>query len=253
MITPRQLAPSAPPPVSTQAPLAQPMPQQGSSSIPQKQQVQMPLHAQASMESADGSEADNEEIRKLELEFEKKMQRAKKSYGTRMDNLHRSKEEAESQHQKILEKHEKERIEFEKRVKLAEEEQTRRLNQIEKEFMEKKKEARQQNRAAQPPTEVGAQPTTQNGSTTGDIKPPLHGGHKRSSSNFDNSLQPHVPIPDAHHKRTSSDSDLNIHAVDEKTAVPPPRPPIPRPPTTGGSSATSNRDRSSSISSDEKK
>jgi len=250
MITPRQLAPAAPPPVTTQAPLAQPMPQQGASSIPQNQQVRMPLHAQALMESADGSEADNEEIRKLELEFEKKMQRAKKSYGTRMDNLHRSKEEAESQHQKILEKHEKERIEFEKRVKLAEEEQTRRLNQIEKEFMEKKKEARQQNRAAQlPPTEAGAQPTMQNGST-GDIKPPLHGGHKRSSSNFDNSLQPHVPIPDAHHKRTSSDSDLI--GVEEKTAAPP-RPPIPRPPTTGGSSATSNRDRSSSISSDEKK
>lgn len=135
------------------------------------------------------SEVDAEEIRRLEEEFEKKLQRAKKSYGTRMDNLHRSKEEAEAQHQMTLEKHEKERIEFEKRVRLAEEEQTRRLNQLEKEFMEKKKEFMKAGGA--PPS------NTNNGEQ---IPPP--GGHKRSSS--------HVMVarPSPDHKRNVSTSDM---------------------------------------------
>jgi len=129
------------------------------------------------------SEVDAEEIRRLELEFEKKLQRVKKSYGTRMDNLHRSKEEAEAQHQMTLEKHEKERIEFEKRVRLAEEEQTRRLNQLEKEFMEKKKEFMKAG--------IGE-------------KPPLpHGGHKRSNSHVV------VPRPSGEHKRNVSESDID--------------------------------------------
>lgn len=259
MITPRQLAP---PPTTTDASSAVPHQSQNSamqgvgsssSSIPQNQQVQMPLHSQASMGSVEAeAEVDTEEIRRLELEFEKKMQRAKKSYGTRMDNLHRSKEEAEAQHQMTLEKHEKERIEFEKRVRLAEEEQARRLSQIQKEFMEKKKEARQQNHAIPPPSTTGAgtQPM-QNGQVVGDVsKPPLHGGHKRSSSHFDSSLQPPIPLPELH-KRNSSESDLNV-PVEEKQ--PPPRPPnLPKPslrPSTAGSvSNASARDRSGSTSS----
>ncbi len=135
------------------------------------------------------SEVDAEEIRKLEQEFEKKMQRAKKSYGTRMDNLHRSKEEAEAQHQMTLEKHEKERIEFEKRVRLAEEEQARRLNQLEKEYIEKKKEFLKAGGGGAPPN-------------NGD-KPPLPSGHKRSNS------QVVVPKPSTDHKRNVSDSDLD--------------------------------------------
>lgn len=260
MITPRQLAP---PPTTQDTSSAIPQQSQNSamqgvgsssSSIPQNQQAQMPLHSQAPVGSVDvevEAEVDSEEIRRLELEFEKKMQRAKKSYGTRMDNLHRSKEEAEAQHQMTLEKHEKERIEFEKRVRLAEEEQARRLNQIQKEFMEKKKEARQQNRAIPPPsTAAGTQPM-QNGQVVGDVsKPPLHGGHKRSSSHFDSSLQPPIPLPEIH-KRNSSESDLNV-PVEEKQ--PPPRPPnlpkpSPRPSTAGSVSNASARDRSGSTSS----
>ena len=135
------------------------------------------------------SEVDAEEIRRLEQEFEKKLQRAKKSYGTRMDNLHRSKEEAEAQHQMTLEKHEKERIEFEKRVRLAEEEQTRRLNQLEKEFIEKKKEF----------MKAGGAPTTN--TNAGEQIPP--GGHKRSNSHV---LAAARPSPD--HKRNVSTSDI---------------------------------------------
>merc|ERR1711966_267048 len=92
----------------------------------------------------DISEADTEEIRKLKQEFEKKMQRAQKSYGTRMDNLHRSKEEAEALHKAPLQNPEKDRTDFAKRVRLAEEEQARRLNQIQKEFNEKKEGVRHQ-------------------------------------------------------------------------------------------------------------
>lgn len=149
--------------------------------------------------------ADSEEIRKIEQEFAKKMQRAKKSYGTRMDNLHRSKEEAEAQHLMTLEKHQKERIEFDKRVRLAEEEQARRLNQIQKEFNERKNEVRQQ-RAKQPSGGTGAM---QNGA--GDVsRPPLHGGHKRSSSHFEASVSalPPQPSPMTDHKRINSEPDI---------------------------------------------
>jgi hypothetical protein len=149
-------------------------------------------------------DADAEEIRKLELEFEKKLQRAKKSYHTRMDNLHRSKEEVEAQHQMLLEKHEKERIEFDKRVRLAEEEQARRLNQIQKEFIEKKKEVQQQ-RAKLPPTSIAPMQQTQNGSDGKGVsgsRPPLHGGHKRSSSHFDSSMA-HTPTNVEHRKNIS--------------------------------------------------
>lgn len=149
-------------------------------------------------------EIDAAEIRALEQEFEKKLQRAKKSYDTRMDNLHRSKEEAEAQHQMTLEKHEKERIEFEKRMRLAEEEQAKRLSQIQKEFMERKKEVQMQLAMQHPsasPTSTSSQQHVQN------LKPPLHGAHKRSSSHFDPSLvNPILMVSD--HKRNSSDSDL---------------------------------------------
>ncbi|KAL7473707.1 hypothetical protein ACHAXS_014200 [Conticribra weissflogii] len=155
----------------------------------------------------DDSVVDTEEIRKLELEFEKKMQRAKKSYGTRMDNLHRSKEEAEAQHQMTLEKHEKERIEFEKRVRLAEEEQNRRLNQIQKEFIEKKHQVRQQR-------------SRHAGIPNGD-KPPLHGGHKRSSSHFDSSLQQQpLSANVSEHRRTNSCSD-GVSETDQRARAPP--------------------------------
>lgn len=156
----------------------------------------------------DDSVVDTEELRRLELEFEKKMQRAKKSYGTRMDNLHRSKEEAEAQHQMTLEKHEKERIEFEKRVRLAEEEQNRRLNQIQKEFIEKKHQVRQQR--------------SRHAGISNGNRPPLHGGHKRSSSHFDSSFQ-QQPLSGnvSEHRRTNSCSEA-VSETDQRATAPPP-------------------------------
>eukprot|EP00804_Cyclotella_cryptica_P014597 CCRYP_012640-RA/>CCRYP_012640-RA protein AED:0.05 eAED:0.05 QI:315/1/1/1/0.66/0.5/4/577/1338 len=151
-------------------------------------------------DGADDDGVDAEEMRKLEEEFEKRLQRAKKSFGTRMDNLHRSKVEAEAQHLMTLEKHEKERIEFEKRVRLAEEEQNRRLNQIEKEFMEKRNQFRQQ-RAGQFYSE----------------KPPLHGGHKRSSSHFDPSLQRPTPAADLRRNISMQQPKTNDHRRNHST------------------------------------
>lgn len=232
------------------------------------QQTQVPLQSQQSEISVGESETDTEDMRKLEQEFEKKLLRAKKSYGTRMDNLHRSKEEAEVQHLMTLEKHEKERIEFEKRVRLAEEEQMRRLNQIQKEFTEKKKEARQHR--VQQPSE-GLSEMQQNGhagdsSSTGAnaSRPPLHGGHKRSSSHFDTSSltppssqhQQASPVA-SDHKRNSSESDLlNVSQTQSDPLQEPQIQPAPRslPPNLstvhgGGGTSGSARDRSESTSS----
>ncbi len=154
-------------------------------------------------------ETDTEEIRLLEQEFEKKLQRAKKSYDTRMDNLHRSKEEAEAQHQMTLEKHEKERVEFEKRMRLAEEEQAKRLSQIQKEFMERKKEVQMQlaMQSSASPTISSQLMQNLNAVENSSNRPPLHGAHKRSSSQFDPSLMNPILIV-SDHKRNSSDSDL---------------------------------------------
>lgn len=77
---------------------------------------------------------DEEEIRKLEEEFKKNLQRTRKVFDSRMESLQRTLIERETQHQKTLEKHEKERYEFEKRLAQEEEQQNRRLEQLQKEW-----------------------------------------------------------------------------------------------------------------------
>ena len=87
---------------------------------------------------SDSSDISNSsELRKLREDYQKHLKRAEKAYLTRRDNLIRSKEEREAQHLKTLEKHEKEKVEFEKRLKLAEEEQNKRLRKLEKEWEKK--------------------------------------------------------------------------------------------------------------------
>ena len=88
---------------------------------------------------SDDAESDDE-LRQLEEAFQKNIHRAKKAFDTRMDNLQRSNVEKEAQHLKTLEKHEREKADFEKRVKMAEEEQNRRLEKLEKELAKKKEE-----------------------------------------------------------------------------------------------------------------
>lgn len=79
---------------------------------------------------------------KLRNDYENKLKVAKKVFDKRMENLQRSKEEKEAQHLKNLEKHEKEKIAIEKRVKQATQEQNQRLQKLEQEWGEKVAEAK---------------------------------------------------------------------------------------------------------------
>lgn len=76
----------------------------------------------------------SEELRKLDADFQKNLERAKKVFVNRMDNLQRSQIEREAQHLKTLEKHEKERAEFEKRLAHEAEQQHRRIEQLQREW-----------------------------------------------------------------------------------------------------------------------
>ena len=76
----------------------------------------------------------SDEIRQLDEDFQKNLQRAKKVFDNRMDNLQRSQIEREAQHQKTLEKHEKERAEFEKRLAQEAEQQSKRIEQLQREW-----------------------------------------------------------------------------------------------------------------------
>jgi hypothetical protein len=70
----------------------------------------------------------------LDEDFQKNLERARKVFVNRMDNLQRSQIEREAQHQKTLEKHEKERAEFEKRLAQEAEQQNRRIEQLQREW-----------------------------------------------------------------------------------------------------------------------
>ena len=83
---------------------------------------------------SDDEEGMSDELRKLDEDFKKNLQRAKKVFYNRMDNLQRSQVEREAQHQKTLEKHEKERLDFEKRLAQEEEQQNRRIEQLQREW-----------------------------------------------------------------------------------------------------------------------
>jgi len=90
---------------------------------------------------SDTSEDDgpsSEELRRLDEDFQKNLQRANKVYYSRMDNLQRSHIEREAQHQKTLEKHQKEKEEFEKRLQQEEKEQNRRIEQLQREWDRKR-------------------------------------------------------------------------------------------------------------------
>jgi hypothetical protein len=86
------------------------------------------------------TEENLEELRRIEEEYQKSLQRAKKVYDSRMENLQRSLNEREAQHLQNLMKHEKERAEFEKKVKLAEAEQAKRLQELEAKCRQQKAE-----------------------------------------------------------------------------------------------------------------
>lgn len=93
---------------------------------------------EVSASEMDSDDEETEELRRLDEDFQKNLQRARKVFYNRMDNLQRSQVEREAQHQKTLEKHEKERAEFEKRLAQEEEQQNRRIEQLQREWDQKR-------------------------------------------------------------------------------------------------------------------
>jgi WNK lysine deficient protein kinase len=145
-----------------------------------------------------------EEMRRLDEDFQKNILRAQKVFDNRMDNLQRSKLEKEFQHQKTLEKHEKERIEFEKRAKLEEIEQTRRIEEMQREWDRQREElakAKKQGsglKKSSDPPKAPAQPGQ--GPPTLAAAQPLNQGHHRSlssslSSEYDELASSTVLLP----------------------------------------------------------
>lgn len=76
----------------------------------------------------------NEELRKLDADFQKNLTRAKKVYDNRMGNLQRNQVEKEAQHKKALEKHQREQAEFERRLQQEAKEQNRRIEQLQRDW-----------------------------------------------------------------------------------------------------------------------
>lgn len=99
-----------------------------------------------------------QELRKLDEDFKKNMMRAKKVFVSRMDNIQRIQYQREAQHQKTLEKHQKERAELEKRMQQEEIEQNRRIEQLQKEW-DKRRDAVRQKQLAEANSEAKAHGT----------------------------------------------------------------------------------------------
>jgi len=115
---------------------------------------------------SDGIESDEdteltEEMRKLDANYKKNLQRQKKVFDLRMDNLQKSQVEREAQHQKMVEKYNKERADFEKRVEQAKEQQRRTTEQLERERNRCRESLAQHKRKSQTPA-VSAQVNMQN-------------------------------------------------------------------------------------------
>ena len=130
-----------------------------------------------------------DEMRKLEEDYQKNLQRMKKVFDNRMDNLQRSQIEREAQHQKFLERHQKERADYEKRLAQEAEQQNKRLEQLQREW-EKKRESLSQYKRKHANAGKVVNAATNGMFASGDCdepQPPQHqpaGGpnHTRSSS-----------------------------------------------------------------------
>lgn len=124
--------------------------------------------------SSDSSEDDGDEaMRKLDEDFQKNLQRAKKVFDNRMDNLQRSQIEREAQHQKTLEKHQKERSEFEKRLQQEEKEQNRRIEQLQREWDRRREDlAKNKRKPSQEEGSLSADASLSSSPETGFAVPP---------------------------------------------------------------------------------
>jgi len=160
-----------------------------------------------------------EELRKLEEDFQRNLQRTKKVFDNRMDNLQRSQIEREVQHKKTLEKHEKERLEFERRLAQEEEQQNRRIEQLQREWEKKRETLAKRNMASEgnaaPPPDYG-------GGTNGIITSQQHHQQQMEVSSVTSApLPPPAPAPGGRSipQRTPSHQSLPAHIAPQQ--VPP--------------------------------
>jgi hypothetical protein len=117
----------------------------------------------SSFDDGDFEETDDEvhaELRKLGEDFQKNLLRAKKVFDNRMDSLQRSQVEREVQHQKTLDRHEKERADFEKRLAQEGEQQSRRIEQLQREWDRRRESLAQLKRNSQAPNASSNSPDT---------------------------------------------------------------------------------------------
>lgn len=100
------------------------------------------------IEGSEGEDDDdnmNEELKRLNADFHKDLMRAEKVHDIRMDNLRRAKLEKEQRHIQTLEKHEKEKMQFEKRVQQEAMEQSKRLEKIQLKYASQRQKLVQKN------------------------------------------------------------------------------------------------------------
>lgn len=170
---------------------------------------------------ADGGDidwdTDDEEVRaalrKLEEDYQKNLKIARKVFDSRMENLERSRIEKEAQHKETLEKHEKERLAFEKKRAIEEEQQLRRIEQLQKEW-DKKRETLAQRAVAHP----GMETLTSNEVKATSISKPTNGAHERESQSM-------APTPSVVHqsplhqgeKTTPSDASDSTQVANHET------------------------------------
>lgn len=133
------------------------------------------VHGVPSMDIEDDDLNDDKlalELRKLDEDFQKTMARAQKVFDSRMDNLSRTQVQREAQHKKTLEKHQKERADFEKRRQQEEIEQNRRIEQLQKDWEKRRDAMRQKKQMEEALAAAGQQVASSSvdGSTDGDAK-----------------------------------------------------------------------------------
>lgn len=125
----------------------------------------------ASEEELSPEDVEDAAYMKLRSEYEKNLNRVVKVHSLRMDNLKKAKEEKEECYRKQVERHHKDMVDFEKKVRTAEREQIKRLKQLEEDWRQTRNDYRGRRRPKSGSTATGpggSSPPVSSG-TGGDI------------------------------------------------------------------------------------
>jgi hypothetical protein len=161
------------------------------SSLSSNTEKRQPLNGSSTSSSFDEGDFEdtddevNAELRKLGDDFQKNLLRAKKVFDNRMDSLQRSQVEREVQHQKTLERHEKERADFEKRLAQEAEQQSRRIEQLQRDWDRRRESLAQHKRNSQAPNASSNSPDTSESTfLEGPLPSITHSRSVSSTSNY---------------------------------------------------------------------